>query len=53
MIKSISKLALLLLITSSYAQTITLGSAINKAGKQLTLSQSMAKDYMLIGANIL
>lgn len=52
MIKSISKIALLLLITNGYAQTISLGSAINKAGRQRAITQRMAKDYMLIGADI-
>jgi hypothetical protein len=37
---------------ASYSQKITLGSAINKAGKQRMLIQRMTKDYMSIGAGI-
>ena len=41
------------LITNfTFCQNMTLGSAINKAGRQRMLSQRMAKDYLLIGAEV-
>ncbi|MEM1121051.1 MAG: type IV pili methyl-accepting chemotaxis transducer N-terminal domain-containing protein [Bacteroidota bacterium] len=34
------------------AQDLTMGEAINKAGRQRMLSQKMAKCYMMIGSNV-
>jgi nitrate/nitrite-specific signal transduction histidine kinase len=34
------------------AQSISLGSAINKAGRQRALAQRMAKDYLLVGSGV-
>jgi nitrate/nitrite-specific signal transduction histidine kinase len=37
---------------SASSQNLSLGSALNKAGKQRMLTQRMAKDYLLIGSGI-
>ncbi len=36
----------------SFGQNLTLGAVINKAGRQRMLTQRMAKDYLLIGAEV-
>ena len=52
MAHKIIKLLFLTILTTGYSQTITLGSAVNKAGRQRAITQRIAKDYMLIGADI-
>jgi nitrate/nitrite-specific signal transduction histidine kinase len=50
--KTVPTLLLIFIATIMNAQTISLGAAINKAGRQRALSQRMAKDYLLIGAGV-
>jgi hypothetical protein len=50
--KTIPTLLLILIATIMNAQTISLGSAINKAGRQRALTQRMVKNYLLIGAGV-
>ena len=45
-------MTLLLSVGQIQAQELTIGEAINKAGRQRMLSQKMAKCYMMIGSNI-
>ncbi|TRX32418.1 hypothetical protein FNW52_17195 [Flavobacterium sp. ZT3R18] len=48
---SVLVFTLLVSITAN-CQNISLGSAINQAGRQRMLTQRMAKDYMMIGAGV-
>ncbi len=52
MTKQILTVATILFAFVAQSQTISLGTAINKAGKQRMLVQRMAKDYMCIGAGV-
>ena len=45
-------MSLLLSIGLLQAQDLTMGEAINKAGRQRMLSQKMTKCYMMIGSNV-
>lgn len=45
-------MTLLLSVSQIQAQELTMGEAINKAGRQRMLSQKMAKCYMMIGSDI-
>lgn len=49
---NLSTVFIVLFTFISNAQTITLASAINKAGRQRAITQRMAKDYMMIGSEV-
>jgi Type IV pili methyl-accepting chemotaxis transducer N-term len=50
--KKFITLSLFTFMITANSQTLSLGSAINKAGKQRMLVQRMTKDYMAIGAGV-
>ncbi len=50
--KKIITLSILICGFTMSAQTITVASAINKAGKQRMLCQRIAKDYLAIGSDV-
>ncbi len=49
---SLSIILIIFFAINNNAQTITLASALNKAGRQRAITQRMAKDYMLIGSDV-